>query len=42
MMSREKAQVVEGVVSVTVNALLFAVKFWVGLLTGSVALMADA
>ena len=41
-MSREKAQVVEGVVSVTVNALLFAVKFWVGLLTGSVALMADA
>jgi cation diffusion facilitator family transporter len=38
----EKAQVFEGVLSVVVNALLFAVKFWVGMLTGSVALMADA
>jgi cation diffusion facilitator family transporter len=38
----KKAQVFEGFLSVAVNAVLFAVKFWVGLLTGSVALMADA
>ena len=38
----QKAQVVEGTVSIVVNAALFAVKFWVGMLTGSVALMADA
>ena len=41
-MSREKAQIFEGVLSVVVNAILFVVKFWVGLITGSVALMADA
>ena len=41
-MSREKAQVIEGVVSIFVNAVLFVVKFMAGLLTGSVALMADA
>ena len=38
----QKAQVFEGVLSVVVNAVLFGVKFWVGLLTGSIALMADA
>jgi cation diffusion facilitator family transporter len=38
----EKAQVFEGVLSVVVNALLFAMKLWVGILTGSIALMADA
>ena len=41
-MKREKAQVFEGALSVVVNAFLFAGKFWVGLITGSVALMADA
>ena len=41
-MNREKAQIVEGIVSVVVNAVLFAVKFWVGLTTGSIALVADA
>ncbi|MCL2628485.1 MAG: cation diffusion facilitator family transporter [Oscillospiraceae bacterium] len=41
-MNREKAQIVEGIVSVVVNAVLFAVKFWVGLATGSIALVADA
>ena len=44
-MNREKshkAQVFEGVLSIVVNAVLFAAKFWVGLITGSVALMADA
>jgi len=42
IMSRGKAQVFEGVLSVVVNAVLFAVKFWAGIVTGSVALMADA
>jgi len=41
-MNREKAQIVEGIVSVVVNAVLFAVKIWVGLVTGSIALVADA
>jgi len=41
-MSREKSQIVAGVVSVAVNTVLFAVKFWAGLVTGSIALMADA
>lgn len=41
-MSREKAQVFEGVLSIFVNAFLFALKLWVGMVIGSVALMADA
>ncbi|MCL1991780.1 MAG: cation diffusion facilitator family transporter [Spirochaetes bacterium] len=41
-MDRAKAQVFAGVLSVAVNAVLFGVKFWVGMLTGSIALMADA
>jgi len=41
-MNREKAQIVEGVVSVVVNAILFAAKFWVGIVTGSIALVADS
>ncbi|MCL2068916.1 MAG: cation diffusion facilitator family transporter [Oscillospiraceae bacterium] len=41
-MNREKAQVFEGVLSIIVNAALFAVKFWAGVVTGSIALMADA
>jgi cation diffusion facilitator family transporter len=41
-MNREKAQIFEGILSVVVNAILFAIKFWVGIVTGSVALMADA
>jgi cation diffusion facilitator family transporter len=42
IMNREKAQVFEGILSVVVNAVLFGVKFWVGMLTGSIALIADA
>ena len=42
MMNREKAQIWEGIISVVVNAALFAVKFWAGLTTGSIALIADA
>jgi len=41
-MTREKAQIVAGSVSVAVNTILFAAKFWAGLITGSIALMADA
>jgi len=42
IMNREKAQVVSGVASVIGNAILFAAKVFVGMLTGSTALMADA
>jgi cation diffusion facilitator family transporter len=41
-MSREKAQIVAGAASITVNTFLFAVKFWAGIVTGSIALTADA
>ena len=41
-MSREKAQIVAGLASVVVNTILFAVKLWAGMITGSIALMADA
>jgi cation diffusion facilitator family transporter len=41
-MNKEKAQVFEGVLSVVVNAVLFGLKFWAGMLTGSIALIADA
>ena len=42
IINRKKAQMVEGVVSVVVNAALFAAKLWVGMITGSIALVADA
>jgi cation diffusion facilitator family transporter len=41
-LKREKAQVFEGILSIAVNAVLFIFKFWIGLATGSVALIADA
>ena len=41
-MTKIKAQVFEGILSVIVNAILFAAKLWAGIVTGSVALMADA
>ena len=41
-MDKARAQVTEGIVSVVVNAILFGVKFWAGLVTGSIALVADA
>ena len=41
-MDRKKAQVFEGALSLVVNNVLFAVKLWAGIATGSVALMADA
>jgi cation diffusion facilitator family transporter len=41
-MEKNKAQVLEGIVSVIVNTVLFALKFWAGIVTGSIALTADA
>jgi len=41
-MNKLRAQVIEGIVSVVVNAVLFGVKFWAGMITGSIALVADA
>jgi len=41
-MQKSKAQVFEGTVSVIANTVLFALKFWAGMVTGSLALIADA
>jgi len=41
-MDKLKAQVTEGILSVVINAVLFGIKFWAGLITGSIALIADA
>jgi len=41
-MTKLKAQVFEGVLSVIINAILFGVKFWAGIVTGSIAIIADA
>ena len=41
-MEKNKAQITEGIASVIVNAVLFGIKFWAGIATGSIALVADA
>lgn len=41
-MKREKSQISEGILSVLTNAGLFVLKFWAGMVTGSIALIADA
>ena len=41
-MSKETAQIAKGIINVIVNGLLFAAKMWAGIVTGSIALMADA
>ncbi len=41
-MDKTKAGYLEGVVSVIVNSVLFILKFWAGVVTGSIALTADA
>jgi cation diffusion facilitator family transporter len=41
-MNKTKAGYLEGIVSVVVNSVLFVLKFWAGMVTGSVALTADA
>jgi cation diffusion facilitator family transporter len=41
-MDKARAGYIEGIVSVVVNSLLFGIKFWAGVVTGSIALTADA
>ena len=41
-MDKEKGGYVEGVVSILMNNALFALKFWAGMASGSIALIADA
>ena len=41
-MDKVKGGYTEGIVSIVVNSLLFALKLWAGVITGSLALVADA
>jgi len=41
-MDNTKAGYLEGIISVIVNSVLFILKFWAGIVTGSIALTADA
>jgi cation diffusion facilitator family transporter len=41
-MDKKKAGYQEGTVSIIVNTALFALKYWAGIVSGSIALMADA
>ncbi len=41
-MDKTKAGYLEGVVSVVINSVLFILKFWAGVVTGSIAITADA
>jgi cation diffusion facilitator family transporter len=42
MMEKKKAGYTEGIVSIVVNSVLFGFKLWVGIISGSIALIADA
>ncbi|MDA3943515.1 MAG: cation diffusion facilitator family transporter [Bacteroidetes bacterium] len=41
-MDKSKAGYTEGIVSIIINSLLFVLKLWAGIVTGSIALTADA
>ncbi|MCK9438091.1 cation diffusion facilitator family transporter [Proteiniphilum saccharofermentans] len=41
-MDKTRAGYLEGIISVIVNSILFILKFWAGVITGSIALTADA
>lgn len=41
-MDKKRAGYIEGIVSIITNSFLFILKFWAGIVTGSIALMADA
>ena len=41
-MNKTKSGYIEGIVSVVINTALFAVKLWAGIISGSIALTADA
>ena len=38
----KKLAYIEGIGSITLNTILFVLKYWVGIMTGSIAIMADA
>lgn len=40
--NRERIGYLEGIVSIITNLVLFAIKYWAGIVTGSIALIADA
>ena len=41
-MNREKLAYKQGIISIIVNILLFIIKYWAGIISGSIALIADA
>ena len=41
-MDKTRAGYLEGIISVIVNSVLFILKFWAGIVTGSIAITADA
>ncbi|MCF8219062.1 MAG: cation diffusion facilitator family transporter [Bacteroidales bacterium] len=41
-MKRKRAGYLEGIISIVVNIILFGLKYWAGIVSGSVALLADA
>lgn len=41
-MDKKRASFLEGIISILVNTALFAFKYWAGVVSGSIALMADA
>ena len=41
-MDKTKAGYIEGIVSIIINCILFVFKLWVGIISGSIALVADA
>ena len=41
-LEKEKASYIEGTVSIIGNILLFTIKYWAGIVSGSIALLADA
>lgn len=40
--SNKNAGITQGIVSVIINILLFVLKYWAGIVTGSLAIVADA
>ena len=38
----KKLSYIEGIGSIAINVILFILKYWVGIMTGSIAIIADA
>jgi divalent metal cation (Fe/Co/Zn/Cd) transporter len=41
-LNKRRLAYIEGVVSIIINTLLFVLKYWAGIVSGSIALVADA